>query len=123
LRNVIERAVLLAGPESRTLTSLPDDHERSLTPEPPAQTQSNTPDSHGDVRGHGHGEHDSDGGLDELSNLPLKDAVERVEQRLIRLRLRDAGGNQAEAARRLGVPRRTLSYKIQRYGIDTDPGV
>lgn len=95
LRNVVERAVLMAGPNSRAWTELP---ELGVLSEP----EEETPDS---------------SLWPELAAMPLKDAVEHVEARLIRRHLAEAGGNLMHAATRLGMPRRTLAHKIQRYGI------
>ena len=44
--------------------------------------------------------------------------LERVERRKIAAVLREAGGNKAEAARRLGIQRKTLYRKAQRLKID-----
>jgi two-component system response regulator AtoC len=45
----------------------------------------------------------------------LREAVEAFERNLIARTLADAGGNQSEAARRLGTSRVTLLDKIKRY--------
>ncbi|MDD5671646.1 MAG: nif-specific transcriptional activator NifA [Candidatus Omnitrophica bacterium] len=50
-------------------------------------------------------------------NLP--EAVERVEQRMIRDALVKTKGNQRQAAKLLGVTERILGYKIKNYGIVT----
>jgi two-component system C4-dicarboxylate transport response regulator DctD len=47
----------------------------------------------------------------------LPDRVARFEADAILKALRDANGSTAEAAERLGVARRTLNEKIQRYGL------
>jgi DNA-binding NtrC family response regulator len=52
-------------------------------------------------------------------NAPLPEQLADVEKRLILRALRQADYNQADAAERLGVPRRTLVYKIAQYGIST----
>ena len=55
------------------------------------------------------------------ATLPSK--LREYEARLIRQALREAGGNQGVAARKLGVPLRTLVYKLRRLRIrasDTD---
>jgi DNA-binding NtrC family response regulator len=51
----------------------------------------------------------------EASDLPT--AVARLEARLIGRALREAGGNRAEAARRLGIHRQLLYAKARRYGL------
>ncbi|WP_421857982.1 sigma-54-dependent transcriptional regulator [Oricola sp.] len=50
----------------------------------------------------------------------LAETMARVESGIIRRALREAGGNQAKAARRLKIPRRTLGEKIDRLGIRQD---
>lgn len=45
----------------------------------------------------------------------LTDAVQQVERDLIARTLEDAGGNQSECARRLGISERVLRYKLQKY--------
>jgi len=50
----------------------------------------------------------------------LAETMARIESGIIRRALREAGGNQAEAARRLQIPRRTLGEKIDRLGIRED---
>ncbi|SFZ85519.1 two-component system, NtrC family, C4-dicarboxylate transport response regulator DctD [Devosia enhydra] len=48
---------------------------------------------------------------------PLADRVARFEAAAIEAALREAKGSTAEAAERLGLPRRTLNEKIARYGL------
>jgi DNA-binding NtrC family response regulator len=43
--------------------------------------------------------------------------IEALESRLLSRALRDAGWNQTETARRLGMSLRTLVYKIRMHGI------
>ncbi len=60
-----------------------------------------------------------------LDELPLPDALAQWERARIVAALRDSGGVQAEAARRLGVSRGNLHQRIQRLGIvrrDVDYG-
>jgi DNA-binding NtrC family response regulator len=47
----------------------------------------------------------------------LTDAVAGLEKRMIEAALNDAGGNRAEAARRLGINRQLLYTKMKRYGL------
>jgi DNA-binding NtrC family response regulator len=51
------------------------------------------------------------------SVLSLPERVRSYEIGLIREALARAGGNQSEAARLLGVPRRTLAHKVLSYGL------
>jgi len=55
--------------------------------------------------------------------VQLHEEVQRFEADLIRSALARTAGNQASAARLLGVKHTTLNAKIKRYGIDcgTDP--
>jgi hypothetical protein len=50
--------------------------------------------------------------------LGLRERVEAYERGLIVEALREAAGNQAEAARRLGLPRVTLHDKLRRHGLE-----
>jgi two-component system response regulator AtoC len=51
-------------------------------------------------------------------SLPFKEAVAALERALITRALIDAGGNRAEAARRLGINRRLLYSKLEEHGIN-----
>lgn len=97
LRNAVERAVLMTAPGAGTWDELPDfegaDGCDDAEPVP----------------------------WPELTAIPLKEAIEQVESHLIRRQLAETGGNLTTAASRLGLPRRTLAYKIQRYEIEGAP--
>ena len=54
---------------------------------------------------------------EEAAAPDLPTAVARLEARLIGQALREAGGNRAEAARRLGIHRQLLYAKARRYGL------
>ncbi len=54
----------------------------------------------------------------EPDNLHLRDYMERVERAYMLGCLRRNNGNQTVAARQLGLPRRTLLYRIERLNID-----
>jgi len=56
----------------------------------------------------------------ESTKLKLDDEVKQFESRLIREALAKTGGNQARAARLLGVKHTTLNAKIKRYQIPVD---
>jgi DNA-binding NtrC family response regulator len=94
LRNAIERAVILAaGPEIE-----PHDlplHGAGAQLAPAATTMRAMP----------------------IASPKLKDQVRAYEAELIIDALRQHGWNQTEAARALNIPIRTLSYKIQLYGL------
>jgi DNA-binding NtrC family response regulator len=49
--------------------------------------------------------------------VDLRELLERVERRLVERVLAEAGGVQAEAARRLGISRSDMSYKMRRLGL------
>jgi len=51
------------------------------------------------------------------SSLNLRERMERVERSLLMDCLRKNGGNQSQAARELGLPRRTLLYRMERLNI------
>jgi DNA-binding NtrC family response regulator/tetratricopeptide (TPR) repeat protein len=55
-----------------------------------------------------------------LENVTLADALEEVERRMITDSLRRHKGNISRAARELGLTRRGLYLKIERYKIDSD---
>jgi len=50
-----------------------------------------------------------------LQNVTLADALEEVERRMIADALRKHGGNISRAARELGLTRRGLYLKLERY--------
>lgn len=97
LQHVIERAVILTTSETITEVVLPESGERdSPTPAP----QRN------------HFSH-----LLPADATPLKEWLLRYERRVLIAALREAGGVQAKAARRLGISRSNLSYRVSRLGI------
>ncbi len=50
---------------------------------------------------------------------PLTDAVEQIEKQMIRQAMTECGGNKTRAARSLGISRRGLLNKLQRYHIES----
>ncbi len=58
-------------------------------------------------------------GFEELVGLPLQEATDRLERRLILQALEDCAFVQSRAADRLGTTRRVLKYKMDQLGIDT----
>jgi DNA-binding NtrC family response regulator len=54
---------------------------------------------------------------DALLDLPLPEAVERLERAAIERALVASSGNRAEAARRLGISRQSLYTKLAAYGL------
>jgi transcriptional regulator with GAF, ATPase, and Fis domain len=57
------------------------------------------------------------------NHIRLQDEVHRFEADLIRAALEKTGGNQARAARLLGVKHTTLNAKIKRYRIANDANI
>jgi DNA-binding NtrC family response regulator len=55
--------------------------------------------------------------IDLASELPLRDQVETFERGVVARVMEATGGNQSEAARRLGVSRVTLIDKLKKYGL------
>ena len=56
--------------------------------------------------------------LDILAGISFYDEVQRFETHLIRMALAETGGNQAKAARLLGIKATTLNSKIKLFNID-----
>ena len=56
--------------------------------------------------------------LDILGGISLYDEVQRFETQLIRMALAETGGNQAKAARLLGIKATTLNSKIKLFNIE-----
>jgi two-component system response regulator HydG len=100
LENVIERALVLA-----------EDTELDASDIPP-------------LGGNGAGTtmfappaHDEDAAELPMGGLDLNEAVEGLEERLLRQALEQADGVKAEAARLLGLKPSALYYKLEKYGI------
>jgi DNA-binding NtrC family response regulator len=93
LRNVLERAVIIAGEGPITLAHLPHDFGSSAGSRPPVQV--NEPDS---VR------------------LPVGTTVGEAEKLLIQLTLRHTKNNKTRAAEILGISLKTLFNKLKEYG-------
>lgn len=98
LRNVIERAVALTKRDVLGDEDLP---LRFHAPE--ARRKQEQPPHHGDALLHPSSEQSS-----------LRALLEQYEARLLVAALERAGGNQTQAAKLLGLPRRTLIYKLRR---------
>jgi DNA-binding NtrC family response regulator len=90
LKNLVERAVVMARGELADAGDLPE-HVRA-----PAATAAGPAPADGDLR----------------------ERVKRYEAELIRAALGAAGGSRAKAAEALGLPLRTLAHKIKEHGID-----
>ncbi len=126
LRNVVERALLLAGYESKIRL------EHCLEPllpsglqaeRPPDRPRSFSPPQHGDfAEGHDTGtfplmsepEDEPPARAGRASAGPLSEDDDK--KRLVEA-LEQTGGNQTRAAALLGIPRRTFVWKLRRYGL------
>lgn len=114
LRNVVERAVVIAGGELITVQDLPDgmvfqDHERAVQGSRIEDVTDSIP-------------HPLE--LSEVPEAPdvpevpnLKDTVRRMERELLCEALVSTQGNQTRAAELLSMSRRTLVYKMRQYAI------
>jgi DNA-binding NtrC family response regulator len=87
LRNAIEHAVVLADRGTIEVDHLPETFRRA--------DQKSSPDATGSIR----------------------DRVENLEKQSLELALASEHGNQTRAARRLGLSRRALIYKMEKYGL------
>ncbi|HUJ59196.1 MAG TPA: sigma-54 dependent transcriptional regulator [Kofleriaceae bacterium] len=98
LENTIAR---LAALSTGGVIGLSDFHasDTSALPPPPPESPSDEP------------------ALDARNGPSLKEQVEAFERGLVSRALEGAGGNQSEAARRLGVSRVTLIDKLKKYGL------
>ncbi len=92
LRNVVERGMALAEHDEVLLTHL------QLTPASPGHSASSADDA-----------------------SVFRSKVEETERRTIVTALSNAGGNQSQAARELGISRRCLITRMERYGLKPKP--
>jgi DNA-binding NtrC family response regulator len=97
LKNVVERAVVLAEGSAVRREELP----REIWQRPP-QKELASPSG---IPLH----------LD--ATQPLDKRLERLEQEIIKRTLEECHGNQTQAAKKLGLKRSSLQYKIQKYGL------
>ena len=109
LRNVIERAVALCSPAGEPILpkhlppSLRGETSRAASLPPMARNAASMAPSIGTGTG----------------SEDVRDSVRDYERVRILAALDEAGGNQTKAAEMLGLPRRTLAYKMARLGIVT----
>jgi DNA-binding NtrC family response regulator/pSer/pThr/pTyr-binding forkhead associated (FHA) protein len=52
------------------------------------------------------------------SGLPMREQVDELERRALERALSECAGNRTHAAKKLGISRRALLYKIKKYGLD-----
>jgi DNA-binding NtrC family response regulator len=107
LRNVVERAVVIARETRVMIADLPERIQR--TPEAPEEIVQTAPAEAAGA--------DEDAAETELDRRDYKSKMQEAEARIILAALRDAGNNQTQAARLLGMPRRTLVEKIRLLGL------
>src|SRR5262245_3049476 len=91
LENAVERMVLLAKTEELTTADLPD----SIRPQPAGTIPPVLLPEHGV-------------------------SLEALEKEMILQALKKCGGNQTQAARYLSMSRRTLAYRLEKYGVRSD---
>jgi two-component system response regulator AtoC len=97
LRNLMERGAVLSTEAQVTERFL-----RSIIQLPPAaRTEGKAADQ----------------STEDETDLPLTDAVDRFERRIILRTLDQTDDNKAEAARRLGISERNLWYKLKKHGL------
>ena len=99
LENVIERAMVLGKPDSLGIDNFPSQITRLRQETDPAQSFYNRLALPND-------------------GLSLTETVEEVEKRLIRQALERTNGNKTKAAGLLGVTRKIMRYKTEKYGLD-----
>jgi two-component system NtrC family response regulator len=92
LENAVERMVLLSKGTELTVADLPDFLQPGL------------------VEGEGSAANSAEHTLN----------LEAMEKQMILQALKECGGNQTQAARHLGISRRTLSYRLEKYGVYGD---
>ena len=88
LKNVIERAIILAGGAELTVRDLPE-RVAVMAPSLPSSPAA-----------------------------PMKERLDELERRALIDALGEVEGNRTHAARRLGISRRALLYKLKKYNID-----
>jgi DNA-binding NtrC family response regulator len=104
LRNVIERGVALAGGAPALLPEHVPAHVRSSAAPPDGRTGGTIPPTAG-------------GSIPPSADGDVRDALKDYERQRILDALDKTGGNRTEAAKALGLPRRTLTYKMSKLGI------
>jgi DNA-binding NtrC family response regulator len=110
LRNAIEYAVAAAEPEATLLvpSQLPERLRRGVPSAEPAERAGRTERA------------PAPGGS--VAFRPIDEEVRDLERRRMRAALAAAGGNQTEAAKLIGMPRRTFIRKLSQYGLREDGG-
>jgi DNA-binding NtrC family response regulator len=112
LRNAIERAVVVAREGVLRAADLPARVQAARAPEPPVVTERRIPDA-GDT---GPVLVDAPS-VDDAGEPELRTRLQQVEAQALQAAMEAAGWKRAEAAKRLGMPLRTLARKIRVLGI------
>jgi len=112
LDNVIQRALVLCPGATLEMRHLPDDIRRGGLPAAAAAAAT------GDAAA---GSADAEAAAEDAPWLPLPEAVEQLEQRLIAEALARTGDNKRRAAALLGISERTLWYKLGRGNPSSTP--
>ena len=99
LRNAIERAVVIRTGDTIELDDLPDRVREMIAPAPPAAAQAGIAETARDVR----------------------DRMAEVERAALVAALDACGGVQTEAAKKLGLSRRALIYRMEKHGLKPLP--
>jgi len=92
LRNAIERAMVIHTGDTIELEDLPDQIREGAAIQ-----------------------------IDAGGSIDIRDHVATLERRAIDAALAACNGNQTEAAKRLGISRRTLIYRLEKYGLKAPP--
>jgi DNA-binding NtrC family response regulator len=102
LRNTVERAVVLAGGSriDQDLVASLIQPERAAAPLATQPAPALAP-----------------AGPAEASGLPIDARLRALEEKTLRDALTASGGNQAQAARQIGISRRALIHRMAKYGI------
>lgn len=108
LRNLIERAYILSGSDKLAPSSFASPTAAPEMTAPLVDTATACANCH--VLKH------------TPEGFQLPGFLEQIEKKLIENMLAESGGTQAEAARRLGLSRSVLSYKLAKYGVRSDGG-
>jgi two-component system, NtrC family, response regulator AtoC len=117
LKNVIERAVVLCSGPALEVSHLPPELTESgpiasaLSPaQPPAIAHSSAASSGADTTA-------SPGAADPDPGARLRQELADLERERVLKALEECGGNQSQAAERLGISRRTLVYRLSAFGL------
>jgi transcriptional regulator with GAF, ATPase, and Fis domain len=107
LRNLIERACILARGQTISAKDFP---------------LGNGVATSGEAPGGGNGDPVRRCAQALPPTIDLRDAMEQLEKALLTRAMEDAGGVQAEAARRLNLSRSDIGYKLRKYGLQPADG-